>query len=415
MYYWKNFDIQTVKKENRIILGSRKSGKWHKISEECHEILNMVLENKADRNAIKEIFEDIDDRDYFMDLLNLLEEKEIISYIDPNKKVAEKKINIITFTLTDRCNLSCIHCSVDAKEEAVKKELTTSEVKKAIDKLKNVPLDSLVFTGGEPMIRDDFFTIIAYARNNLDCELGLMTNGTYINNDNVDKLISCFSTIDLSLDGFDEESCSIIRGKGIFKKVIDSVELLQGKGFNEISLSMTLVEKNHDYLNAFLELNKELNTKPIPRHYLNTGRALENKNKLFTNINAIENISMEGSTLDDLEVSSCGAGITEFAISSDGFLFPCVLLWNNSYSLGNILDIDNLNDFLQLTSKNNSCNYSGCLKPLNLNKHEKCGECEVRIFCWSCLAYLEIYRNTEIFEQRCNYMHKKLSDLIWSN
>ena len=69
-----------------------------------------------------------------------------------------------------------------------------------------------------------------------------MSNGLLISNKNVDEIIRIFDAIDLSLDGYDEESCSKIRGKGVFTKVISVVNLLIEKGFksNNISLSMDM-------------------------------------------------------------------------------------------------------------------------------------------------------------------------------
>lgn len=47
-----------------------------------------------------------------------------------------------------------------------------------------------------------------------------MTNGTLINEENASKLAKQFFSIDISLDGVDEENCAKIRGKHVFGKVI---------------------------------------------------------------------------------------------------------------------------------------------------------------------------------------------------
>ena len=52
-----------------------------------------------------------------------------------------------------------------------------------------------------------------------------MTNGTLITPKNVKEIVSQIDSIDISLDGADEESCAVIRGKGVFEKVVSSIKL----------------------------------------------------------------------------------------------------------------------------------------------------------------------------------------------
>ena len=62
-----------------------------------------------------------------------------------------------------------------------------------------------------------------------------MTNGTLITPKNVKEIVSQIDSIDISLDGADEESCAVIRGKGVFEKVVSSIKLLQSHGFSKIT------------------------------------------------------------------------------------------------------------------------------------------------------------------------------------
>ncbi|WP_330653158.1 radical SAM protein, partial [Clostridioides difficile] len=73
------------------------------------------------------------------------------------------------------------------------------------------------------LIREDFFEIIKYIKQKLpDTKLILSTNGTLIDEHNVDFIITNFEKIDISIDGVDENTCSETRGKGVFHKVISS-------------------------------------------------------------------------------------------------------------------------------------------------------------------------------------------------
>ena len=80
----------------------------------------------------------------------------------------------------------------------------------------------------------------------------------------------------------DEESCSRVRGNGVFGKVIKSVYLLKKRGFDLISLSMVLTEENEKLVEKFMQLNQKLGTYPVIRRISWLGRALENKSRLMT-------------------------------------------------------------------------------------------------------------------------------------
>ena len=58
------------------------------------------------------------------------------------------------------CNQKCLHCYAAGQEYADKKELTTEEWKKVIDKCKKAYIPQLTFTGGEPTRRDDLVDLI---------------------------------------------------------------------------------------------------------------------------------------------------------------------------------------------------------------------------------------------------------------
>lgn len=73
---------------------------------------------------------------------------------------------LVAFNLTKRCNLSCAHCYLDAEilKNGSTDELSTSEVKQAIDEIAAVGPDCMiVLTGGEPLLRPDIEELAAHA------------------------------------------------------------------------------------------------------------------------------------------------------------------------------------------------------------------------------------------------------------
>jgi len=76
--------------------------------------------------------------------------------------------------ITYRCNNKCLHCYTGGPRET--RELTKKERFKVMEKIFELGIPHIVFTGGEPTLRDDLLELIAYAEKvGLIC--GLVTNG----------------------------------------------------------------------------------------------------------------------------------------------------------------------------------------------------------------------------------------------
>ena len=87
------------------------------------------------------------------------------------------KLHEIILSLTNRCNLRCTMCQIP--ENGNEEELGTEDVKTLIrDSLKLQP-QGIVFSGGEPLLRNDIFELIAFAHSH-EIKTCLTSNGTLI-------------------------------------------------------------------------------------------------------------------------------------------------------------------------------------------------------------------------------------------
>jgi len=86
---------------------------------------------------------------------------------------------LIVWNFTKQCNLRCKHCYENAGPKPAPDELTTEEAKRAIDEFANAGVVALSFSGGEPLVRKDFFEVAKYAAEK-EFYVSVASNGTLI-------------------------------------------------------------------------------------------------------------------------------------------------------------------------------------------------------------------------------------------
>ncbi len=115
------------------------------------------------------------------------------SYESPLWKEGSAPLGRMDMELTERCNNNCIHCCINLPaddKEAQSKELTTAEWRSLLEQVASLGCLSVRFTGGEPLLREDFEELYLVARR-LGLKVVLFTNATLI----TPRLASLFSRI----------------------------------------------------------------------------------------------------------------------------------------------------------------------------------------------------------------------------
>ena len=406
---WNDY-LRVLKKGNKIILGNRYNGKWIKISKECYDILELAVEKGYTDEKLFGMFEEQEDKIYFQKLLKVLYESEFL--VIEQKRVSSMDVDI---AITSRCNLCCTHCCVDADTLRKTDSLTTEEVKAIMRKVVECTPRSICLTGGEPLVREDFEELLKYLQNIYSGEIRLMTNATLIDEYKAKMLSEIVSAIDISLDGIDEATCSKIRGKGVFKKVLNAIELLHHNGFSNISLSMVLTKENYPLKDQFSELNEKLGTRAVVRAFSPIGRGLKNATQLAPGEQEkrIEEKIQLSNLAEDYHICCCGATSKEMYINYKGDIFPCGLLEREKYVLGNMRQVSDFREFVYEKKYVDTEGYKN-LQLLQPENHEFCKDCSVNLFCWNCLHYLDLLEgNTSYFEKECHEIQKHLEKVIW--
>lgn len=126
---------------------------------------------------------------------------------------------------TSACNLHCTGCW--AAEYGNKLNLSFEEMDDIIRQGKELGVYMYIYTGGEPMVRKK--DLIRLCEKHDDCVFLCFTNGTLIDEAFADDMLRVGNFIPaISLEGF-ESATDLRRGDGVYRKVIQTMELLKSK------------------------------------------------------------------------------------------------------------------------------------------------------------------------------------------
>jgi radical SAM protein with 4Fe4S-binding SPASM domain len=137
---------------------------------------------------------------------------------------------LVDLELSNRCNLHCNMCWFHGEsgvgDRYHGRELATEEVLSLMDQLAKLnPAMNIYLGGGEPFVRRDFLDIVRHIKTR-GLRLAFTTNGTLMNEDDIEVLVALgVDTICFSIDGT-EELHDRQRGKGIFRKATGNVRQL---------------------------------------------------------------------------------------------------------------------------------------------------------------------------------------------
>ncbi|MDD5085749.1 MAG: radical SAM protein [Candidatus Omnitrophica bacterium] len=152
----------------------------------------------------------------------------------------------VTQYITLRCNLDCEYCG---RKNISVEELSTDEVKFYIREFRKLGTLFWSFNGGECLLREDIGELINYAKEQcLKCNI--VTNGVL-----VPRKIESLKKLDLVVTSIDgpEDVQDKIRGKGIFKKNIEALDVLARNKIKTVIVT-TISNENIDKLDEVLKL-----------------------------------------------------------------------------------------------------------------------------------------------------------------
>lgn len=312
-------------------------------------------------------------------------------------------MNIISWNTTNACNLYCAHCYRGSGEESAG-ELSTAEGMRLIDEIAKAGFHIMIFSGGEPLLREDIFALIHHAQ-----EVGLRpvlgTNGTLITRDVAERLkASGLMAAGISLDSLSSVAHDRLRGQqGAWQAAFNGMIHCRAAGL-PFQIHTTVMDWNEAEITHITDFAVEVGARahhifflvPTGRGEDIEDRALEQRaceNVLMRIMNHAKNVPIEVKptcapqfirVADQIGykqrfAKGCLAGSSYCIISPRGDVQPCAYL---DIPLGNVRTVS----FERIWREN------GILQQLRTASYSgSCGRCNYRTSCGGCRARAAYY------------------------
>jgi MoaA/NifB/PqqE/SkfB family radical SAM enzyme len=248
--------------------------------------------------------------------------------------------------MTYRCNESCIHCfnpgashSAGQRPRRRTKELSTEEGIRLLRDLKSIGVFRLLLTGGEVLLRKDFFDTLKTARE-LGFSVTVFTNGVLPTQQQVEQLAGLYPhRVELSLYSHDAGiHDAITRVGGSHARTMDTARQLLSLG-TTVALKMVVMTPNVSDTEAFRALCAEIGCEALIDYNLSAGvdgaqepvknlaiaaadlirAALEPESPLY-----VGTVGRPWRRDGKPTGSICGAGRTTIGVSPEGHVSPCI-------------------------------------------------------------------------------------------
>lgn len=426
LHYDKNMIIEK-RTEDEFIIYSPCNHNWIRGNKFVCEVVKVILNNKGDINlqSIIDLFrKEYNQKLTTQDLEKLIQklnEAELFFYT-PNglnksrQKAVEKHqlskqqpLKKVYLHPTLKCNFDCSYCyNQDILGQG--EELTTEQWIDIIEGLKqNHSLEKIVFTGGEPLIRDDLEEIIKKTTTET-IKYVLLTNGSLLK-ERFDKLVPYLDKVVLSLDSFDLDVNILNRSQKGFEDILELIKLFSNYNPDKLVVRSVVTKNNYEDIKEFsTKLFKKYGIKSKNNWFIPNNKEEINKIpdcKHYFNVDQIKkrdpHIAIPG-----MKINRCEAASTVIAVNPEGDIYPCQNLLREDFKITNILK-DNW--YQKLLASDIRKKFQG----LSVDKIEKCKQCSYRYLCGGgCPAdAYKVYGDiTEPVEYFCDYLKKKAKSIL---
>ena len=190
---------------------------------------------------------------------------------DPNNAPSFAGPLAVDLDVTFACNMRCLHCNVAGGEKAAD-EFSTAEVISLINECHELGVGFLSITGGEPLLRPDWRTILEHATSFDDWRVLLNTNGTVLSQSDIESAMHVWPKLDVvvSLDGHSPATYATLRrdalgpaDQRLFHKAVSFIEEMKRMQAKRLLVNFTLTSLTLDHFIPTCSFASELDVDGI--------------------------------------------------------------------------------------------------------------------------------------------------------
>jgi len=243
----------------------------------------------------------------------------------------------VQLDLTHRCNERCVYCYLEHGDH---REMTTAEIKHLLDELAEAGVFVLTLSGGEILMRRDFFEILEYARELTFC-VKLKTNAVLIREREAARIRDLgVESVQVSIYSHRPEvHDAITLVPGSLKRSLTAIRFLKSQGLKVTIANVLMTENMQDYQDVRAladELGVKATLDPTVTPMMDGNRSTL---RLGADENALKRLFRDQSLVgdadeycavpskpneDDMQSLPCSAGHTAAYVSPYGDVYPCV-------------------------------------------------------------------------------------------
>lgn len=163
----------------------------------------------------------------------------------------------VIWNITNRCNLLCDHCYMAADAHTLPDELTDEETIALVEQMGERKLPALFLTGGEPMMRRNFWEILETARAH-GIRVTVSTNCTLMTREAAKRLkADGVDWVATSLYGPDEFHDAMVGVPGSRKRVVEAIKVLREEGVG-VAIKTAISAATWPYVNDLIQDARDL-------------------------------------------------------------------------------------------------------------------------------------------------------------
>ena len=278
--------------------------------------------------------------------------------IEAIKDKYERPILSLRISITNKCNENCLYCHHDGMEKSTE-EMTPDEIYRICKIAKDIGVQKIRLSGGEPLMRKDIIEIVSKIASLNFKDISLTSNGTLLEKYAKDLKDAGLNRVNISFDSLNPETYKKVTNKYLLisakKGILKAVEV----GLYPVKINMVLMNrinenevwdmfefcKKHEIILQLIELmdsencddekfsrDYHYNLDPISEKLLSicdrvkTRDFMQNRKKYFIDGGEIEIVK-------PIDNSSFCANCTRLRITPDGKIKPCLLRNDNLVEL----------------------------------------------------------------------------------